>query len=285
MPSITEVKYPTPQYPRQVRLDSVTACNGQCLCCHRHLSNRKGEMPMGLIVQILKDISKWEKPLEEIVPVNYGEFFLRKDWFQILTTIAQSLPYTEITLATNGFLVTQDVVVKLCKIPTFRVINFSINAFYDETYEMFMGLPANTIPQMRKAVAMFRLLRPDIRLKVSMIFDPEYQTDLERDYFINYWIGWAEPWIIPPASAGRPEKKPYRPVKIPCRSIFSDFVVGYDGKLSSCCFDAGFNAYELGYYSGNILKDWHNPQMTEFRNLHNQGRRTEIDLCKQCTFS
>jgi len=247
------------------------------------MSNRSGEMPIDLIERLLHDVRRWQKPLEEICPVNYGEFFLRKDWFEILSMITQKLPNTEITLATNGFLVDEDTVMKLCKIPTFSVINFSVNAYFDETYEMFTGLPADNIKRMRKAVAMFRVLRPDIRLKVSMVFGAEYQTDLERDYFISFWHGWAEPWVIPPASAGRKVKKPYQPVKIPCRSIFSDFVVGYDGKLSTCCFDSNFHL-DLGEYTGNLQQDWHNEKLTELRRLHNSHQREEVDLCKGCTF-
>lgn len=284
MPSHLEIHYPTPPQPRQLRLDSTTSCQAHCLSCHRFMSKRKGEMPNELIAQLLGDASKWEKPLEEIVPVNYGEFFLREDWFEILVQITRKLPYTTITLATNGSLVDEKTVSLLCKIPTFKVINFSINAYFDETYEMFNGLKAETIPQIRKAITQFRILRPDIRLKVSMVFDPEYQTDLERDFYQSYWMGWAEPWVIPAASAGRPEKKPHQPVKIPCRSIFSDFAVGYDGKLSSCCFDASMNL-DLGSYSGDLRKDWHNEQLTELRRLHNEHQREQIDLCSRCTFA
>lgn len=284
MPSVNTVKYPMPMQPRQVRLDSIAKCNARCLSCHRYLTERKGEMPLSLFTQVLDDVARWKKPLEEIVPVNYGEFFLRKDWYSILVQIATKLPNTPISLATNGFLVNEETVMKLCKIPTFKVINFSINAYHDEVYEAFMGLPASTIPQIRKAVAMFKVLRPDLRQMVSMVFDPIYQTEVDRDYFLGYWMGWAEPWIIPANSAGRPDKKPVNPVLIPCRSIFDAFVIGYDGKLSSCCFDAGFQI-DLGSYSGNVLKDWHSEKFTEFRRIHNEGRRTEIDLCSRCTFS
>lgn len=284
MPSINEIKYPTPSQPRQIRFDSTTRCNAHCLSCHRFLSERKGEMPTSLIEQILLDAASFPQPLDEIVPVNYGEFFLRQDWFEILVKIAQILPYTKITLATNGALVNEGVVQKLCKIPNFSVINFSVNAYYDETYENFMGLKPDTIIKIRKAIALFRILRPDIRLKVSMVFDPVYQTDLERDYFEWYWKGWAETWVIAAASANRPDKKPIKPVLLPCRSIFSDFVVGYDGKLSTCCFDPNMNL-DLGFYSGKLLSDWHNDKITELRKLHNEHRRTEVELCRGCTFA
>lgn len=294
MASVFDVHYPTPSQPRQIRLDTVgNKCNASCLSCHRHLSNRKGEMPIDMIRDILKDVSKWGKLLEEIVPVNYGEFFLREDWFEILTMIAQKLPYTVITLATNGSLLTDKEVINLCQIPTFKIVNFSVNAYFEETYKEFMGLNPDTIQKIRKAMAQFRVLRPDIWTKVSMVFDPEYQTDLERDLFVNYWCGAGlspvdypdrlrDIWVITNSSAGKKGVKPLNPVKIPCRSIFSDFVIGYDGKLSSCCWDANFHL-DLGSWSGNILKDWQNDKLTELRKLHNENKREEVDLCKVCT--
>ncbi len=64
MPSTKEIVYITPPQPRQIRLDSTTRCNAQCLSCHRHLTERKGEMDESLVVKILDDVSRGAKPLE-----------------------------------------------------------------------------------------------------------------------------------------------------------------------------------------------------------------------------
>ena len=102
MARYTDITYQTLPQPRQVRIDSTTFCNASCLSCHRFLTKRKGEMPIELIRQILDDVSKWHQPLREIVPVNYGELFLRDDWYSILYMMAQKLPYTQIVIPTNG---------------------------------------------------------------------------------------------------------------------------------------------------------------------------------------
>ena len=240
-------------------------------------------MGSDLLFKILNDVARWGKPLIEIVPVNYGELFLRKDWLWILETISQKLPHTQIVLPTNGKLVTEDVARQLCSIPTLKIINFSINAYFDETYKAFMGLPPETMTQIKDMMLLIKLLRKDLFLVASMVFDPAYISDLQRDLFYTYWKEYALPQILPAASAGRgtPIKIPR---VIPCRSIFSDFVVGYDGKLSSCCFDPNFSAYDLGYYSGDLLRDWRSEQFQEFRRLHNEGKRQKIPLCRECTF-
>lgn len=294
MPSQQDITYETPEYPRQIRLDSTTFCNASCLSCHRVLTERKGEMDNDLLNTLLKDIAQWTpesylKPqgrggfTREIVPVNYGEFFLRKDWFNILSKIYRVLPYMPIVIPTNGSLMDDDTVAKLCSIPSVRVLNFSVNAYFDETYEKFMGLKADNIVKIQKAIAQIKVIRPDITLWASMVFDPQYCSDLQRDAFIGYWKELAEPQLLPAASAGRGTQIQI-PRVIPCGSIFSDIVIGYDGKISSCCWDADFSAYNLGFYSGNLLNDWHSKQFQEFRKIHNEKRRQEIPLCKDCTY-
>mgnify|MGYP001576589479 FL=1 len=197
--------------------------------------------------------------------------------------ISQKLPRTRIVLPTNGSLVDEQATKKLCEILTLRIINFSVNAYFDETYKAFMGLPPETKDRIYKAIQTIKVLRPDILIRVSIVFDPMYQTDLERDLFYLYWKKVAEVWVLPAASAGRPEKQPCNPVIVPCGSLFSDIVIGFDGKLSSCCFDSGFRL-DCGVYTGDLKADWNNKQLQELRAIHNAHKRDTIPLCRSCTF-
>ncbi|KKK98788.1 hypothetical protein LCGC14_2639270, partial [marine sediment metagenome] len=94
MVSYKDIVYKTPRIPHQLRLDTTTQCNASCLSCHRHLSNREGEMPFDLIERLVNDVARWNPPLPEIIPVNYGEFFMREDWLEILEILANKIPQT-----------------------------------------------------------------------------------------------------------------------------------------------------------------------------------------------
>ena len=278
------LRYPTPKYPRQVRLDTTTDCNAKCLSCHRFLYNRSGFMPFPAIEKILKDISAWEYPLQEIVPVNYGEFFLRPDWPEILKAIETVLPETSIVIPTNGSTMTKEALEVLAGIKTLAIVNFSLNGLLGVTYTKFMGLPESNIERIEGAVRFLQKNRPDISIWASMVYDPVYQTDKEKDMFINYWgsVMKASPQILPASNCGRIKQEIV--TDLPCRSIFSDLVIGSDNKLSSCCFDAGFTL-DLGEYKGNVLKAWNNPKLVKLRNTHNEGLRAEIKLCRGCSFA
>ena len=266
MPKQVEITYSTPSQPRQLRLDTTTFCNAGCRSCHRFLSTREGKMSQARFFDILDDVARWSEPLTEIVPVNYGEFFTLPDWERILKTISQRLPKTQIIIPTNGSLLDDDKIDKLCKIAVVKLLNFSVNAFFDETYKTFMELPAKTLDRIASLIRRLKVQRSDITAWVSMVHDPSYQTDLERDKFIEFWRDKADHvWILNAASCGRPDKKIVIPNKLPCRSIFSDIVIGFDGKLSSCCFDASFSAFDLGYYSGDLKRDWNSDKFKQFR--------------------
>ena len=283
MPKEDEITYHTPEYPRQLRLDTTTICNAFCKSCHRFLTKRSGGLALDMIERILKDVSHWEQPLVEIVPVNYGEFFLCKDWYHILEMVNHSLPYTQITIPTNGTRLNPETIRKLCHIPTVRLLNFSINAYFEETYEAFMGIEASNLERIREAIRMVKALRSDIKIWASMVFDPAYQSDKERDLFVNYWRGKVDAvWVLSASSASRPAKVPIIHRSIPCRSIFSDIVIGFDGKLSSCCWDSGF-VMDLGHYSGDLKADWHNPKLEGLRLLHNNHNRNRVLFCSKCT--
>jgi len=241
-------------------------------------------MATEFMVKILDDVKRWDEPLGEIVPMNYGEIFMRKDWVWVLQTISDKLPLTPIVIPTNGYALIEKNVDLLCSVETFKVINFSVNAYFDETYEKFTGLPAKNMQRIEEACKRIKVLRSDVVIRLSMVSDPMYQTDIEKDAFKKFWGQFGEVWIIPAASSNRPDKKPIIHTSIPCRSIFSDIVVGYDGKLTSCCFDPSM-IIDCGEYSGDLRRDWRNPKLEELRMVHNEHNRQTIKWCKGCSFA
>lgn len=282
--------YDTPQYPRQLRLDVTTACNARCLSCHKPKSKRVGVMTLDVAIDILKNVSKWPQPLTELIPVNHGEFFLygldpqgeHNDWAQLLMVTQMLLPNTQIVIPTNGAMVDDMVVGVLKDVQTLKIINFSVNAFFSDTYEQFTGLRACTMKQIQDSIISLRVMRPDLTIWISMVYDPVYQTEKEKELFIQHWGQYGIPQVIPASNCARHTQQIR--TTLPCRSIFSDLVIGYDGKISSCCFDSDFSI-DLGVYKGDVLEAWHNSKLEKLRKMHNDGRRQEIPLCRNCSFA
>jgi len=282
------VKYDLAEYPRQIRLDTINQCNAKCIPCHYHFqTRRRGKMSMKLLTKILDELKGWPKPLGEIVPVNFGELILLKNWYKVLRLIEERLPQTRIALPTNGSLLDDDTVRKLASIGTLKWFNFSVNAFFGETYEAFTGLKAETIDKMKVAIVLLHRMRPDITTCASMIFDTNFQTEMERDLFTQFWKPLTSVVSINPAAyCNSPLEKPLIPTKTACRSIFDGLTILYDGKVvTGCCFDAS-GVLEIGDVNNQaLLEIWRGEKLRQLCELHNEGRRGEIELCSRCSFA
>ncbi len=285
-PSIVgAVKYETLDKPKSLHIDTWAYCNAQCrFCRYPPMTREKGKMDRGLFEHILDEASSWDKPLKEIVPIHYGEFFSQPDWYDLLKLMEKKLPRTSIILPTNGALITPEIVSGLAEIQTLKIINISVNAYFKETYEELMGLDAGAIPRIKQAVQMLKVLAPQTTVWVSMVYDPVFQTEKEQALFIEEWknIAYVQ---VHPASFCQDYREPVIRSQIPCRSIFIDFIILWDGRVVPCCWDSNGDIVVGDVKKQKILDIWHGKPMNELRKFHNEGRRQELKLCSICSFS
>ena len=286
------VRYELPEFPRQVKVETARACSAACPWCHLwgrdEVKTPMTFMDMGLVEKLLDDIASWAKPLKEIVPTNYGELLMNKRWVEILQMMARKLPKTEIALVTTGILLNPENLEKLALIPTLAYCNFSINSFFAETWERQHRRPGKLMLGAVQAVHNLRDRRPDVRFNVSMVYDPEIVTELERDLFLEYWTSFGQVTVSPRSSAGWPGRAPKIPVTLPCRSIFDGLTVFDQGEVgAACCFDGLKEpSLNLGRFPQDKLLDiWRGEKLKTLTATHNSGRRPGLPLCKVCTFA
>ena len=292
MPTYSDVKYTLPPYPRQVRIETSSFCNAGCSWCHAHgekgLTRQKGKMDRQMITRIIDDIATWPEPLKELVPTNFGELFLHRDWYAILQEIARKLPETKIALVTTGTLLTPAQIAKLATIPTLGYVNFSINAYFRETWERIHKLPAKMMDRAVSNVHVLRDRRPDVDVNVSMVYDPEITTETERERFLAHWTQFGSTTVSHVSFAGHPRKRPLQPVTLSCRSVFDGIVVFDDGNCGTgCCFDGDADPeLNIGHFPEEKLLDiWHGEKLKRLCEIHNDGRRVDLKLCKTCSFA
>ena len=279
------LKYETPTQPRQVRLEVTNRCNANCISCHRHIMTRPlGNMSMKLVKKCISNMRQFPKLLTEFVPSNYGETFLYPRWYEILELAQNELPHTQIVIPTNGSFLSS-VLDKLSKIKTLSLINVSVNALYPATYEAFNHLKSTNMDDIIDAIIRLRELRPDITIWISMAYDYLCQSPKEVELFRQFWSQYGTVQINTVSYAGVKGKEPLIPVSIPCRSIFSDMVVAWNGDISSCCFDANIEIKLGSALNSSLLDIWHGKEFANLRQIHNAGRRGEVPLCSSCTFA
>ena len=287
----SQVQHALTEYPRQVRIESSSLCTMKCNWCHLHGDFKaplrtKSRMSRELWTKVVEDIAGWGQPLQELVPTNFGELFMHPDWEFMLQSLSLMLPKTRIHLVTTGLALNALNLERLALVPTLKYVNFSINAFFGETWARIHKVDAKHMPGVIRAVHAFRDRRPDVIVNVSMVQDPDITTDLEKDMFLNYWARFGQTSVSPASYAGNPRHQPDPPVSLSCRSIVDGLVISDQGVVGTgCCFDGSLEL-AIGHFPEETLLDiWRGDKLKSLVDLHNSGRRAEIPLCRTCTFS
>lgn len=287
------VQHELPEVPRQVRIETSSLCSMKCSWCHLHgdfvgQPREKRLMDLELFDLLLEDIASWPQPLFEMVPTNFGELFMNKDWPYILKRISQRLPRTQIKLVTTGTMLNESNLEQLALVPTLSYVNFSLNAFFGETWSRIHKVPEKVMPKVIEAIHTFRDRRPDVQVNVSMVQDPDITTELEADLFLNHWAQFGPVTVSSVSYAGNPNHQPDPPVTLSCRSVVDGLAIFDDGTVShGCCFNGNNDPdLRIGHFPEESLLDiWRGEKLASFLELHNSGRRSEINLCRSCNFA
>ena len=294
LPTVKDVQHKFPFLPRQVRIDAARVCAARCLFCHRfgdfrpNAPTKQEFMELSFVEQILKDIASWPSPLPEIVPTNFTEWMNNPQWHDMGRMIGEYLPATPIVLPTTGVLLVQnEALKKLASISTLRWTNFSLNAYFKETWARTLRVSERLFPKVLALPEKFRALRPDVTINISMVYDPQLITEKERELFQNYWQSRGFRVSINNVSyAKNPKRVPEPPVVISCRSIFDGLVVFLNGQVGTGCCFSGENELPVGRFpEQKLLEIWRGDQLRALGNLHNTGRRAELEICKTCSFA
>lgn len=292
IPVYSDLRYALPAFPRQVRMELSSFCNAGCTFCHAHgekkLTRKKAKMETSLAEHLIEDIASWSMPLYELVPTNFGELFIHKDWHRILLRASELLPRTRLTIVTTGTLMTPGALEKLASVPTVAYVNFSINAYYAETWERIHKMNRKFMEIAVNAVHAFRDRRPDVEVNVSMVYDSALVTEKEKDMFLVHWNQFGNVTFSPASYARNPLRKPENLVTLPCRSVFDGLVVFTDGKVGpACCFDGDADPeLNIGHFPEERLIDiWKGERLAKLCEIHNRGLRGSVGICSECTFA
>lgn len=246
-PSVKSVTQQVREYPRQIRVENCSFCSSACSFCHAHGGNnplsptaklttpRTQFMPWKLYEKLILEIATWPVFLEELVPQNFGEWFLSPNWYDQGLLAERFLPSAKLTVVTTGYSMTPATVDKLCSLGNWKYINFSVNAFFKETYERIHHRSARAVPKVREAIERIKQQRPDVEQHVSMVYDSQFVSELERDLFQSYWAPIVPVSISYASYANNPLRKPQWPVDLPCRSIFDGLTVFTTGDVATTC--------------------------------------------------
>jgi len=285
--SPTPEKWELIDFPLEVALELTNYCNIHCIMCPvPNLKRSRGFMDEVVFKKVAEDISQESGFL--FMPQGFGELFLNNKWSRLLD-FASIRGIQPIIILTNGMLLNETNIPKL--INKVDVILVTIDGATAKTYESIRV--KGNFEKVTKNIEKFLEIRqhnesPHLVLRIIKM----KETVGEIASFHEYWskkIGKGDTihiadyndWAGSVTYKGIDEIKTQRDRR-PCRMLWKNLTVYYDGRVSPCCYDAEGDLI-IGNISNQGLKEiWNGTPLRNMRDLHLAHQFEKIPLCSRC---
>ncbi len=269
----------------QLQIEPLNACNADCVFCPYSRHTRKRQvMPMGLFRKIIDEAATIPL-IDQITLTGLGEPLLDPHVIERIKYVRKMMREISVTLFTNGSKLTVDLAGKLAKagLSTMYVSLNGVNARqrkeamglddYDSVVKVLNEIIAAPIGEMAvviKAIASKDLLEPGD----SDTFQHTWggATEMGGNAFLHLEGNWAgimySPRVKPRGS---------------CARALDHIMVLSDGRVSMCCFDAEGKTIFGDLNSQTLREIYSSEKAVAYRRAHVEGRRQELELCKECT--
>jgi MoaA/NifB/PqqE/SkfB family radical SAM enzyme len=289
-------------FPRRIRIEPTNFCNIRCRICPTHdvPIEKKGFMSMSLFERIMDDLERIKSRAPFYVTLYIGgEPLMHKQICDMISCASSRGHYTH--LNTNCMLLTEDMSEKLIR-SGLDLIMFSFDdekprvveemrkgADYDrmfgniKTFADVRGKLNASKPEM----VVTALKIPKRKDKDSLNKKPRMSHD-----FVNRFKGmpvkilpnWAHHWAsdfvaVAGEMVGMEPLGPY----YPCKMLWGETSVRWDGTVIPCCYDLR-GEQPLGIFPDKGLDDiWNSDEYVNLREAHISGRIMEVPLCRGCS--
>jgi radical SAM protein with 4Fe4S-binding SPASM domain len=221
-----------------------------------------------------------------LVPFFRGEPLLHGDFIKMVS-YAKDRGLSPIQIATNAFLLNEEAAIKILDLHI-DFISFSVDALNPAAYKKMRNSPDYKIV-LKNILAFIKLKarkkNSNTQIQVSAVRTPENSNYMGD--FVKFWIDKVDRVRIYRAHSinGNLGKINYN-VNIrrkPCRKVFTDMVIYWDGKVAICNHD-----WQRGFFIGdvgkeNISKIWVSKRYEQIRERHLLNHLKDFAPCNYCS--
>ena len=284
--------YEAPDFPLNLELDLISACNLKCRQCLRaddlvgdykeYLINKK-KLSLDQVVTVMDECRANGLPSVNIG--GSGEPMLHPQFLEICAAIMER-DVMELRIISNGTCLSEDVAKTLIDLQA-HMLSVSIDAQTEETYHNIRGR-REMFDKVVENVKRFLRLREEAKsvfplLRVTFVRQP--LNDFETEAFIAYWHGLADLVDIQVYCDYR--STDYR-TDFSCTQPWKRLIVYPDLEVGPCCGFPGIGIRVGDLKSDNLLSIWNGSKLASFRELVKNRRYpleclkcqgTRIDIC------
>lgn len=272
--------------PFCVRVENTNLCNAHCVICPRDQMTR----PQGVMNR-----ETYEKIINQCAALgvdyvnlhNYGEPLIDKEFVEKVI-YAKKKGIKKITTNTNASLLDEET---SCRILASGLdeLFVSIDAAHKNTYEKVRaGLDyQKLVDNLLAFVKMKKQSNARTELVVNFVKSKDNAEEVQE--FIDFWknkadhvsVSYAHDWV-----GSKKDLTEKKAPKTPCRLLFSDLTVAWNGDYILCCVDFNSEVVLGNMKSETIAEIWkNNPRLNHYRELHSENRAEELKICDKCTMN
>jgi radical SAM protein with 4Fe4S-binding SPASM domain len=288
---------------REVNIEFTSFCNLRCSFCSLDHEKPKVKMTPELLDKFFDNLvndGRFKK-VEVIHLHNGGETLLNPQIKELLGVIkkykdivfSRELKFPTVYLLTNGTPLTEKKTVEIITSGAVDVMEFSMDGGSPQRFEE-MRIKAKW-DLFYKNIKYFcdenKQAGNKIKTNIISVIDAKYplKTDWMDKQFVevldmvdNYELRHPHTWAGEVDIEGDSSNNKTKPHKVGCGLLMNQLVFLPDGNVTVCCVDLNGKGV-VGNINDNSLFDiYYSPKRTKWLELMFKGRKSEIDLCKNC---
>lgn len=279
-------------FPNRITVELTNQCNVSCTFCPRQSVDMKiGFMSMELYKKIIDEASD-HLPVKLVIFFR-GESLLHPEFIECVK-YAKDKGIGPIQYATNAFELTNDMADKLLE-TGIDFISFSLDTLDPEIYRKSrlcgnLDISRDNVIYLSKKCDEKRKKGLQVpTLQVSTVEIEEYMP--EQGKFIEFWKKYVD---IVRVYYEHDDNGKFRNVEVqrlleeevperkPCRKLFTDLLVYWDGQLALCNYDWRGGLQGLNLNKMTIEEAWNSKLYEQLREAHNNDEIADDIMCQNC---
>lgn len=278
-------------FPKRITIELTNRCNVSCVFCHRNDFDMKlGDMTEELFKKIIDEMSE-HLPIG-MVPFFRGESMLHPKFIEFIH-YAKERGIKPIQFASNGLLLTEEMS-RLILDAEIDFISFSLDTLDSELYKKtrVYGNLEKSMNHIRKFIELSderrRKGKKTPEIQVSTVNIEEYKE--RQDEFVSYWRKYADVVRVYEEHdqfGGLKDPKvreelSFLNIRKPCKKLYTDMVICWDGSISLCCYDWNEKHDFANVKNQTIVQIWNGIEYQKLRDMNKKGIFEDDYICKKC---
>lgn len=278
-------------FPLRVSAETTNHCNLRCHYCPREESNRGFGYMTEALFEFL--VSQCHDKRAAFAPQGFGEPFLDPDFKDRLRRMAE-LDMGYVDVVTNATLMDGDACRALIESKVWLVTidmdgadkevfeSHRVNAVYEEVVANVQRLFAmrEEMESELPHIAISAVQMPDVMPSMAE-FEGMWRPLLREqdEIFLAQPVTWGGDRPMPGRRAATEQELRERP---PCRHLYHTMQIYFDGRTSPCTYDHACHLHIGDASKQSVEEIWNGEPLAKLRELHEQGRSGEIEMCRNC---